>query len=87
MAEYIEREALIEEAEQDSNLRFIVPLDKIKKIPTADVKPVKHGRWICEETLGIISLNGYECSICHNYNGRATKYCPNCGAKMDLEGR
>lgn len=62
-------------------------------IPAADVEPVRHGEW------GRIdddwdSLSTFQCSVCGeewcfeidedlpslNYN-----YCPNCGAKMDLE--
>lgn len=96
MAEYIEREALLafpirtnHYDKENGNLDFILGIESVMEyaeyIPAADVMPVKHGRWICEETLGIISLNGYECSICHNYNGRATKYCPNCGAKMEVD--
>lgn len=53
------------------------------KLKKADVSPVVHGRWKYEETLGVVSLNGYECSECGQNNGRATNYCPNCGARMD----
>jgi rubrerythrin len=48
---------------------------------TVDAVEVKHGRW----------ENGrhcYECSVCKNgYLGMPkTKYCPDCGAKMDGDG-
>ena len=46
-----------------------------------DAVEVVHGSW---ET----GRHCYECSVCKNgYIGLPkTKYCPNCGAKMDLEG-
>lgn len=60
--------------------------------PTADVAPIRHGRWIWHE-----SQNEYECSFCHDkfdyahtwdlfdHGFQQASYCPNCGAKMDLE--
>lgn len=51
---------------------------------TCEAEPVKHGRWI--------KHNHYvECSICYrkwnsDYNDAyAFKYCPKCGAIMDLD--
>ena len=54
----------------------------IDDVPTADVAPVVHSKWeIC--------CDGYYpyCKNCRNEpQGRVmTKYCPNCGAKMDEE--
>ena len=53
--------------------------------PTADVQEVKHAYW--ERIPG-----AYRCSECHcsptldgSGNWALTKYCHNCGAKMDLE--
>ena len=56
----------------------------IEDMPTADVAPVVHGRWIEQEkyTFGVM----YDCSICGDRildNGHSWNYCPNCGAKMD----
>ena len=61
--------------------------DKINKLPAVDAEPVKHGRW--KETK-----NGFRCSQCKREPGLhptrrgafLSKFCPNCGAKMDLEG-
>lgn len=60
----------------------------ILKIQAADVAPVVHGEWIvCGDGDNV----PWMCSHC----GRTTaskykiaygKYCPNCGAKMDLKG-
>ena len=49
--------------------------------PTADVEPVRHGRWVVDS--GILSLR---CSECNTFSyGETWKYCPNCGARMDGE--
>ena len=51
-----------------------------------EISRVRHGRWVEKEkyTFGIM----YDCSLCENRildNGHSWNYCPNCGAKMDLE--
>ena len=49
---------------------------------------LKHGRW--EEVIGkgIFGKRYLRCSNCESENGLMIhfNYCPNCGAKMDLEG-
>lgn len=57
--------------------------DIISSIPTAEPKV---GKWI-EVTS---SRGGHECSHCHDYapsyqagSEYLSKYCPNCGAKME----
>lgn len=61
--------------------------------PTIDAVPVVHGRWIVtiyttvSERGRIISNTKFRCSECGYSNGRKqSNYCPNCGAKMALEG-
>ena len=52
-------------------------------MPEVDAVPVKHGRWIYENddpSMIPCSMCGYQV---FRYNN--TPYCPNCGAKMDLE--
>lgn len=52
MAEYIERETLLERAEYDNNYRLIIPAEAIKDAHAADVAPVVR----CENcTSGIMS--------------------------------
>ena len=58
--------------------------EAVEEMPTADVAPVVHGRWIEQEkyTFGVM----YDCSICGDRildNGHSWNYCPNCGARMD----
>ena len=88
--EYIEREAALNCLKI---ARGYCPCayKEISNLPTADVAPVVHGEWIWAD-------DGYlRCSNCHQkapvmtqYQDEpmttATAYCPNCGAKMDLEG-
>lgn len=62
--------------------------DFLDNIPTADVTPVRHGRWI-ERKEHFYFQNGckewinFYCSECDAPNNSPTDYCPNCGAKMD----
>ena len=57
---------------------FIVDLVQLNKIPTADVKPVKHGKWKPSK-----SGKQYVCSECnHIFGNKSYKYCPFCGAEM-----
>ena len=61
--------------------------------PTADVQEVKHGHWIPERDPDEGNrIQCYHCSVCDDdfhYIGAfvATKFCPNCGARMDGEER
>lgn len=53
---------------------------------TADVHPVKYGRW--ENTNTPNQLRCSNCEIIHfiaQYPHGDIKYCPNCGARMDGE--
>lgn len=95
MAEYIEREVVIRELRDVYEREFptadgafdlfanrIVPR-VIKNIPTAEVEPVRHGRWKYYRKQGIAVCT--ECSFERNLDenfGRAMA-CPNCGARMD----
>lgn len=93
MAEYIEREAVLKEAE--SRIIWVATTmevyELIRDAPAADVAPVRHGRWIKE------SDGGTRCSVCNKRVRDVTgggdepvdlsymPYCPKCGAKMDGE--
>lgn len=72
-----------------------VTLDsEIIKFPAADVVPVKHGKWI--RATKTYPYYDYKCSFCgcEEYRHIDSKgkikimnYCPNCGARMDGDGR
>lgn len=63
--------------------------DIINEQPTADVQEVKRGYWIPERDSDENNrIQCFHCSVCDDdfhYIGAfvATKYCPNCGARMD----
>lgn len=93
MAEYIERGRLKEAISADCQHLFsfdtsfcdMVMID-IDEVPAEDVAPVVHGRWVYGEDVDI------QCSVCGadaftegDYRQVKSRYCPNCGAKMDLE--
>ena len=96
MAEYIDREAFIEDIKTEIiNLKLDgmkgTPrpcdelysfIDRINEQPSADVAPVKHGWWIHDDEWW-----EFICTSCHKGIGniKKYKYCPNCGAKMDGE--
>ena len=70
MAEYIDRDAV----KMLININFSGLLATIDSIPTADVAPVRHGRWERSENESndeAFSLTGEEawyywtCSVCH----------------------
>ncbi len=90
MAEYIDREALLEDiqaAVENGGMGSMVAgaLKRyVTRVPTADVAPVVHGRWEWD------TEDIYRCSNCAEKShvkevmGHPEwDYCPNCGAKMD----
>lgn len=93
MAEYIEREKLIEDVKNDCcELVYYTKadaIDCIKSAHAADVALVVHGRW--EHTRQTIDTLGQtQCTNCGWWTldpsvDGAYHYCPTCGAKMDLE--
>lgn len=54
----------------------------IDNVEAADVAPVVHGEWLCEETD---DEQFFLCSVCNDKEYWESNYCPNCGAKMDAE--
>lgn len=97
MKEYIEREALIELIEENSETKFdwseCVDIDilrpAIRDIPAADVAPVVHAEWkqgggihYCSN-CGEGALYRYIGSYSPDVYQELTEYCPHCGAKMN----
>ena len=58
----------------------------IWRCPYADVREVKHEQWY-ENTryFGGVKIVTYTCSGCYFGTERTSRYCPECGAKMDKE--
>lgn len=100
MSDYIKREdavrriAVLIAAEAESDGCEDQPMENyieyasedLADIPSADVAPVRHGRWK-HERLPSTSGGSYavvRCSACeYQYPMAETRYCPNCGARMD----
>ena len=97
MPGYIEREALLEKAIKEKRFVFQMEdlinnevvfktvykdlAEFIKSAPSADVAPVRHGRWVQK-------IDHYICSVCGDdcwaFSAPEYNYCPNCGCRMDL---
>ena len=82
MTECIEREA----AKKEFCLYFggvshaAIAVRLLDEIPAADVEPVRRARWKGE------GMGEFSCSLCTEVVwGNEYNYCPNCGAKMNLE--
>lgn len=69
---------------------------KVDGISASDVAPVVHGEWEYDNNATDFGIGGYVCSKCKNRNNNlplsrvknvymfaGSKFCPNCGAKMD----
>lgn len=54
-------------------------IERIKQMPTADVRDNVHGEWI--RTLD--PYRDIQCSFCGRPSDCKYNYCPNCGADME----
>ena len=57
----------------------------ISYAPAADVKEVIRARWRGKPIAGYSTVVCTNCNARYEENTGRWKYCPNCGAKMDLE--
>ena len=94
MAEYIERETMIQAIREYSGFfqdspstnHMILKMeaeDVARDLEAADVAPVVHGRWGTDR----FGMERSVCSICGTtyVGGESWKFCPHGGATMDLE--
>lgn len=96
-SEYISREAVLALAESEEYLtpdgdeiyHEYIPVSAVKRIPAADVRPVRSGKWermLDNDVFGDIHC---KCSACGEdwWQGpgwfRNARFCPNCGAWME----
>ena len=89
MDEYIKRESAIKSLLNDSPEQVGSSredaADCIRYMDAADVAPVRHGRWKCNKPCPVCGgdrFDGLDADIWADWE---PPYCPNCGAKMDLE--
>ena len=74
---------------------FIECILTLKKMPSADVQQVRHGKWEERKVSDKNCIDEWQtacCSVCHKYHTTPYmyyfdnyNYCPNCGARMDGE--
>ena len=72
------------------------PAFRLENPELVEYAPVVHGKWVWNPNGMDFGLGSYECSVCYCRNNSlpmdqrmnplmfsGSKYCPNCGAKMD----
>ena len=57
----------------------------IGKTQTADVAPVRHGKWECQKPCPVCGEDRFKGLDADIWADWTPPYCPNCGAKMDEE--
>lgn len=99
MGDLIDREKVIEAVKRygkeaiSAGRKILDPVDDIVAIsrmiaamPAVDAAPMTHAKWLLRH---VGHGHYWECSHCHQnpciYVTEDTKFCPNCGAKMDGE--
>ena len=93
MAEYIKKEESIKISEsyglkngstlgRHSGIADCIA-EAISLIPSADVAPVRHGRWECGKPCPVCGRDRFEGLDAYIWADWEPPYCPNCGAKMD----
>ena len=91
MTDYIKREDALEQF-NDYVLEYRTTQIRgmLMDVPSADVAPVRHGKWI-EGTTDLICsscetvFNDELAWMCRDYTYGNPRYCPHCGAKMNEE--
>ena len=97
MAEYIKKADVLEYLSARRNQVLKSPLSTLDakfevmeifdfvdhRVESADVAPVRHGRWLCVDTD---TEQFFLCNRCKKKEYWESNYCPNCGCRMDLEG-
>lgn len=81
MSRYIDADELLKKAiypfiELDMK---VVTVEDIKSAPTADVKPIIRGKWICASGSCAV------CNKCNRLNEMYDNFCKHCGADMREE--
>lgn len=90
MGDYIERDAVTQMINKWADGYSYIEVttdwaeDEVRKLPAADVAPVKRGRWKYTPAYKGAEFGFYNCSSCGSaYWWNTSRYCPDCGAKMN----
>ena len=97
MNRYIDRELALSHPfangkydHKNANEDFIIGFESYKEwleqLPAADVRENVHAHWVIEtEMVNGTLCSGQFCSDCGYPQYLTTRFCPNCGARMDGE--
>ena len=84
MAEYVTKEQVIDwyrpYGQTDEPIPFETLVSDLRDMKTANVAPVRHGRWLCVDTD---TEQFFLCNRCKKKEYWESNYCPNCGCLMD----
>lgn len=89
----ISREALIEDLSYCAPELFFDKdflLHKIMRQPVINAEPVKRGKW-SRNLIGSLTIQDgflktcFKCSECNGINLVRSNFCPNCGARMEVD--
>jgi NADH pyrophosphatase NudC (nudix superfamily) len=82
---YISKQLLIDDLVYNKNFNPAIIKYSLDSIPKADVAPVVHGKWCWEGKFKACSECGSYVEWNETLGANFWKYCPYCGAKMDLK--
>lgn len=95
MRDYIDRKAAIDatwkEPSYTDPLNVLTEVrDRIEALPSAEVEPVKRGKWIYDNQFHWYRASCSKCGYKRVTDIKAEKwndwhYCPHCGARMESE--
>ena len=90
MSDLISRNTLLGAMPKNDELLSIDVRRIICELPIIDAEPVRHGQWETKEYTTEDSFDDWiiihheeVCSECGKGQRERSKFCPNCGAKMD----
>ena len=84
--EYIKREDTVKAVDErirqigfEENPLVLSIRQTVREIPAADVREVRHGKWLWD---GYVYDEPYVCNCCSTRMDYESNFCPNCGADM-----
>ena len=84
MSDLINRDSLLKKCVHiDGLFSDVVSAFDIAYEPTVDAVPVVHGKWIKKHDDIIYWWECSECGNRENVEGRLSRFCTDCGARMD----
>lgn len=88
MRQYVDKEKLYQymdnEVEWIENKDRLLALEVVSEFEEENVAPVPRGKWVGKPIAGYCNIRCSKCGEIYYSKGK-WNYCPQCGAKMDLE--